>query len=885
MRTIYFDFETFYDVKAKYSLKHMTVQQYVRDPRFKVLGMSVAEGSGETRWLEGHLACQEFFDSLPKEGVMLVAHNATFDATVAHRIFGYEAEKYCCTMFMARYLISQGVIDHLSGTALKDLAPLVGDAKLNLDTALEEGTLDTYAIKDTEICQAFYEAYQSLVPAEEKQYIDMHVKMSAIPQFALDEEQLREVTTVDEKRKEMYPAVRKDETLIKALEDRGVTVQYKRMKLGEKPCFAKSDEFMQSLVKHADPVVRYLAELRLESKSTCAVSKAQRFLDCGSPMSCPIIYYGAACLTGDAEVLTRTGWQRLDTWAGGDILQVDESGAGSFLPATLYEGPPVNDWLQCTHPYMPALFTSGHTIPIRNRDGSLRGEDCLTVSKKVQRPVKVACNYSGEGSITPEQMRVLVMVQADGHYEVNSAYGRALFIHVKKDRKKARCRELLQKAGVRYEEQQYACRPDYTRFKVCYRDYPEWLTPERKYFGTWLLDSTAEAREAFFDELFLWDGYVSPFEKSYCSTVEGNAEWVSVMAHLCGRSATVRVKAPHRPRQSPCYEVTVRGRDYIVLQRRPWEDSRKPRLTFCAQTQTGYFLARYNGRIFVTGNTGRSAGSDSMNVQNMPRGSKVRTSLMAKPGKKLIIIDSSQIEVRTLGFLADDQSILDIFRRGGDIYREFAGNNLYNKKPEDVTKDERQVAKAAVLALGFGQGVQGFIAYAERMGIKITEEEAQHAVTIYRQSFPKITGGRARRGGLWQKAWEQVLLNGYSVLPSGRKLMYPNMAREGEEIYYDRHSIFAKVKGRTKLWSGLVIENITQATARDIIFTQVASVLNKYPEVDLCLMVHDESIFSVPEHMAQEVYEFADQAFKTPPAWAQGMPLNGEGHISDRYDK
>ena len=882
MRKVFFDFETFYDAKAKYTLKHMTVQQYIRDPRFEVLGMSVAIDDGPVTWLEGHEACQRFFSALPVKGVLLIAHNASFDAAVAYRVFGYEAKEYCCTMFMTRYLISQGAIDHTSGTALKDIAPLVGDTKLNLDTALEEGTLDTYAIRDTEICRAFYEAYQSLIPAEEKQYIDMHVKMSAIPQFALDEDQLREVTAVDEKRKEMYPAVRKDETLIKALEDRGVTVQYKRMKSGRKPAFAKSDDFMQGLVRHADPVVRYLAELRLEAKSTCAVSKAQRFLDCGSPMACPLVFYAAA--------------------------------------------------------------------------------------------------------------------------------------------------------------------------------------------------------------------------------------------------------------------------------------------------------------------TGRSGGTDNMNVQNMPRGSKVRTSLMAKPGKKLIIIDSSQIEVRTLGFLADDQSILDIFRRGGDIYREFAGNNLYNKKPEDVTKDERQIAKAAVLALGFGQGVQGFIAYAERMGIKITEAEAQHAVTIYRQSFPKITGGRAKRGGYWQSAWEQVLLNGYSVLPSGRKLMYPNMTREGEEIFYDRHNIFAKVKGRTKLWHGLAVENCltpdtlvvtptglrpmgsiqpgefvfdgkdfvpcggyvcqgarrvirkwgltmtpdhrvlcgnkykefehadrgtaertaeklvrnakrgleacgvlrvtshsvqgeaeqagvvldcgvrkvrskergtrdvflegghnklqvllreekaseggqlsrhlaeydrpmhepkpqgleklwrawdycvrplvavreflqgcipsvqawlrhgpqrqqrgllsrqrkvrysgrelqqqtafptyigqwrvdnryrvydplqeeaeysvlpyksgefsyqtvgdllncgprhrfvvvakdgtpyvvhncVQATARDIIFAQVASVLNKYPEVDLCLMVHDESIFSVPEHMAQEVYEFADQAFKTPPAWAQGMPLNGEGHISDRYDK
>ena len=577
MKTVFIDFETFYDAKAKYSLKH-TMQQYIRDRRFAVLGMSAAYEDGDVIWVEPD-NIQGFFDNSDPEETLLVAHNASFDASVAYRVYGFKAKRYMCTMFMARYLISQGILPPETGTALKEIAPFagVGD-KGNLDEALITEKLDTYAIQDTEICRAFYGAYSRFVPEDEAMYIDMHVKASAIPQFALDTISLQEVAMVDENRKKWYTTVRNDAALISMLEARGVSVEYKDMKSGKKPCFSKSDDFMAYLLKHTDPVVRYLAALRLDAKSTCAVSKAQRFLDCGSPMACPLVYYAAT--------------------------------------------------------------------------------------------------------------------------------------------------------------------------------------------------------------------------------------------------------------------------------------------------------------------TGRSGGTDSLNVQNMPRGSKVRTSLMAQPGKKLVIIDSSQIEVRTLGWLAKDESVLSVFRRGGDIYREFAGYHLYHKDPADVTKGERQIAKAAVLALGFGQGVQGFIAYAKRMGVEINEAEARHTVSTYRATFPKITGG-TQFGGYWAEAEAFTLSHGYSVLPNGRKIIYPNLHRENGELVFTRPAIFSKGKHvlPSRLWFGLIIENATQATARDLIFSQVAEVLKKYPMVDLCLMVHDEAIFSVPEEIVDEVYQYADKCFRTPPAWANDIPVVGEGHISDRYDK
>jgi len=109
------------------------------------------------------------------------------------------------------------------------------------------------------------------------------------------------------------------------------------------------------------------------------------------------------------------------------------------------------------------------------------------------------------GRITATQMRVLVATQADGHWQTELAYGRELRFGLTKDRKIVRLRRLLKAARIPWREAQYTSHPGETTFRIRRVDYPPWLTPERKIFGSWLLDSSFHARQAFLDELVHWD--------------------------------------------------------------------------------------------------------------------------------------------------------------------------------------------------------------------------------------------------------------------------------------------------------------------------------------------------------------------------------------------
>lgn len=888
MLNVFIDFETFYDEKAKYSLKNMPTLEYIRDPRFKVLGMSVAVNKGGVKWVPGE-QCADFFEKLKdsKVKIRFIGHNASFDAAVARETYGYVADEYACTMFMARYLISQGILPHDIGTALKEVAPFVDSEKLNLSAALEDGTLDTYAIRDTEICRDFYYKYINQVPADEQSYINTHVQMSAIAKFNLDTPLLEDCIAADEKRQALYPTVRKDDLFIKAMARYGETVQFKTTAKGnKKPALSKTDDYMKYLLQHPNPKVKALAELRLEAKSTCERSKAQRFLDIGSPLACPVIYYGAHCLTGDAEVLTPEGWVRLDEWDGGLIMQVNKDKTADFLPASKFVGKPTNDWVECTHPYMKGAFTEGHKLAILKRDGSIEEEPVFQVKDKVCRKVCSACTYKGTGMLTPEMIRVLVMAQADGHFEKDSSRGRGFSLFIRKDRKKERARELLKAAGIKYRELTFKSHPGFSRFCVSYKDYPKWFTADKKIFGAWLLDTTEEARKAFCEELWLWDGYTSRHQKEYYSTVKENAEWAATILSLCGYSITIGKKFSSLKGHNTIYRLRSRNRDYLCLQEKPWTDSPGKKIPFCAKTETGFFLVRYNGNIFVTGNTGRSAGAEKMNVQNMPRGSKIRVALRAPAGYKLLIIDSSQIEVRTLGWLAGEQRLLDVFRRGEDIYKHFGANDLFHKPIEEITKEERQISKPPVLAAGFGQSGPGLAAYAKRMGVELSPEMAERCVQAYRAGYPAITGGPCMsRDGYWKRAEQFVVEHGYSVLPSGRKLTYPNLRWEQGKLVFDKHRIFLRDSASARLWHGSIIENLTQAAARDLVFWQVEEIKRRAPYAEVALMVHDEAVFVVPEDKAEEALAIADACFKENPPFMKDMPCQGEGHISDCYDK
>ena len=290
--------------------------------------------------------------------------------------------------------------------------------------------------------------------------------------------------------------------------------------------------------------------------------------------------------------------------------------------------------------------------------------------------------------------------------------------------------------------------------------------------------------------------------------------------------------------------------------------------------------------IYYGAHTGRAGGSDKLNMQNIPRGSVVRVSLCAPEGHKLVIIDSSQIEVRMLAFLAGEQKLLDAFHNQVDPYKLFASTELFHKPIEEITKSERQTEKPAVLACGYGQSGNGLAAYAKRMGIELSLEIADQCVRAYRAAYPAITGGLNKsRDGFWQRCECFVKDNGYLQLPSGRRMTYPDLRVEQGELVFTKPKIFMRDVSTNRVYGSLLVENATQAAARDLVFWQVVQILKRCPTAQIALAVHDEAVFVVPEDDAEECLKLAEEAFKSAPHWATGIPVQGEGHISDCYDK
>jgi len=275
---------------------------------------------------------------------------------------------------------------------------------------------------------------------------------------------------------------------------------------------------------------------------------------------------------------------------------------------------------------------------------------------------------------------------------------------------------------------------------------------------------------------------------------------------------------------------------------------------------------------YYAAHTGRSGGSGGLNPQNLPRGGVHRHALVAPAGHRLVVADASQIEVRVLAWLADDQATLEVFRRGGDPYKAFAVD-LYGLADEAaVTTEQRRVAKSAVLGLGFGAGALGFQAYCRTMGVEITLPEAERVVRAYRTARPAVPR-------FWREIEAQARRNAQLVLPSGRVMVYPEMTRDS----FVRPKPFQAKAGEntSKLWHGLLTENVVQATARDVtLAAHAVEIGSRWPVV---MLVHDEIVCCVPEADVEACLAEMLCVMRTAPSWAAGLPLDAEGAIANNY--
>ena len=284
----------------------------------------------------------------------------------------------------------------------------------------------------------------------------------------------------------------------------------------------------------------------------------------------------------------------------------------------------------------------------------------------------------------------------------------------------------------------------------------------------------------------------------------------------------------------------------------------------------------------------------------------LRGFIAAPPGKILVGADFSSIEARVLAWLAKEEKVLEVFRTHGKIY-EKAAAEIYSVPIDKVSKDQRQIGKVAVLALGYGGGKGAFQSMANAYGVKVSDDEAEGIKMRWRATNPRIVQfwydlEDAAKAAIETK--QQIKLHqcdvSYKVagsflfcrLPSGRVIAYPypkvemKMKRWGTEaptITFMGEDPLTRKWVRMDTYGGSLCENVVQAVARDILAESLF--LLRREGFNTVLHVHDEVLCEIPLSEKENCVERLEELMGVVPAWATGLPLKAEGNCDTRYWK
>ena len=293
---------------------------------------------------------------------------------------------------------------------------------------------------------------------------------------------------------------------------------------------------------------------------------------------------------------------------------------------------------------------------------------------------------------------------------------------------------------------------------------------------------------------------------------------------------------------------------------------------------------------YYAAHTGRFGGSEKINLQNLPRGSKLRNAIQAGPGEMLYIADLSNIEARMLAWLAKEEDLLQSFAAGEDVYSNFA-SQIYGRKVTKENKLERYVGKTAILGLGYGMGAPKYQTILKQgtPSIDVTNDTALGIVTQYRAMYPNIPAlwgiGKQLLFSMLDRTDTNTSYGPLQVasnalkLPNNMYLQYPHLRFASGEFVYDSGR-----NGITRTHGPRLVENIVQALARIVITDQMLHI-QQLPGIQVVLTVHDEIIAIGSDTDPASILDKIMDIMTTPPDWCTNLPLDAEGAYSKIYDK
>lgn len=319
---------------------------------------------------------------------------------------------------------------------------------------------------------------------------------------------------------------------------------------------------------------------------------------------------------------------------------------------------------------------------------------------------------------------------------------------------------------------------------------------------------------------------------------------------------------------------------------------------------------RNKGRLpiplkYYGAHTGRWAGSDKVNFQNLPSRDKkkkaLKNAVVAPDNHTVINCDSSQIEARVLVWLAGQNDVVEQFRNGDDVYSVFA-SKIYERPITKANPVERFVGKTCILGLGYGTGALKLqhTLKTQPPGAIVSETEAKNYVDTYREANDMVIklwrdGDKVIKDlAVWPSVDEttnepikpyfygkhnclKITKDGVG-LPNGLSIRYPDLKLDTSES--NSQYTYKSRKGPVSLWGGSLVENVVQALARIIVGEQMLKINERY---QVALTVHDAAVIVVPEAQKDEALAYIVECMSTPPEWAKGLPVTCEAKYAQTY--
>jgi len=914
MSIVTIDFETYYD--KDYSLKKMTTEAYIRDPRFQVIGVGIKIDDGQTDWYSGDRVGQ-FLNSIDYTDKAILCHNTMFDGAILSWHYGIKPKLWLDTLSMAR--------PKHSLTVGGSLAALATYYKLNAKGTEVENALGKrredfdhealvryaeYCCNDVDITFELFKKLKVDFPVTELLIIDRTIRMYTEPHIVLDEGLLNtHLANVIARKDALLDSIHvtKDELMSNnkfadVLRSLGVEPPTKiSLRTGkESYAFSKTDKGMEELQDHPDEMVQAVVAARLGVKSTLEETRTQALIGVSQRGKLPIMlnYYGAhtgrfsggdklnlqnlpsrgdntirrAIRAEEGHVLVSCDSSQIEArtvaWLAGqnDLVQAFAEGrdvysefASEVYGRPISKGDKVERFVGKTCIAEGTLIlTDKGEVPIQDITLEHRvwdGVEWVTHKGLIYQGIKDVITYQGL-TATPDHG-----VYTDkGAVPFGVAASRldtliTTGVHGKAVR-----------LGKNHIASSSAPQEEHLRVSRMYQVWQSKVDIERQlgtryYKRVSVMHTNQESvLESTWQKVRL-----------YCSAMLKPIE--SAVQKVWGAWSPVLVQYSHG--------VYTVGRKEFTTQRLPWCRDRQGRQQRSLRTEQ--FTPSIKER------TSTEQGEHSNDFM----GRKASTAL--KFSKSVhAIMDSKASSEPQHEWRTDIKKVR--------VY------DIANAGPRRRYTANGKLVLNCILGLGYGMGAEKFRRTLEigqaGVNVIITLEEAQRIVQIYRTKNHKIValwtlmnhaikGIAARQSGLIAKnvSYDEEGIR----LPNGFYIRYPALrlgAENNYEYIADPRQYRKALKERvmtgkaddtitwTKIYGGKATENVVQALARIVVAEQMILVGQRYP---VLFQVHDELIITAPATDADNAQKYVEACMSTRPKWAPDLPIACESGVADNY--